>query len=139
MNNTKKMYLVPYQSGGEGTPSDPFTEPETVQKESIPRKGNSIRKYAAERQMKLLQIVLKLAASGCYDTDGRIKTSSGEEADIVPLLLLASSPGRSVRGLPDFVDLLYRSGVTPDMIINSSVREELSNRMKSGTDRKSVV
>lgn len=142
MNNTRKMYLVPFQDGrGE---SDVFNEsaPETssTTEAASPavtsKKGNSIRKYAAERQLKLVQIVLRLALYGGYDSEGRIKTSDGYK-DIVPLLLYAASPGRNVKGLSDFIDLLYKANVSPDMIINSTVREELLDRIKRGGRRES--
>ena len=142
MNNTRKMYLVPYQQGrGAGDESfqqDLVSAADVSTPDDIvtPRnRGNSIRKYAAERHQKLLQIVLRLAAFGGYDEHGRISTSNGESLDIVPLLLYASSPGRNVRGISDFVELLYNANVSPDWIINSSVKEELSKRITYGGKR----
>lgn len=130
------MVLVPAQDGdGE---SDFFATSETHQPEDatqteykIPKKENSIRKYAADRQRKLLNVVLRVAAYGGYDEMGRIKTKDGsfmESSDIVPLLLYALSPGRQVHGLDEFVDLLYRADVDPEDIINTNVRELLRKR-----------
>lgn len=126
MKSTKKMVLVPCQDG-EGVNNDVFDLPLETQQV---KKGNSIRKYAAERQRKLLIIVLKLAAYGGYDENGVIKDT---EHDIVPLLLHSLSPGRNVAGIQDFVNLLHKAGVSPDLIINADVRELL--RRKSIDDR----
>lgn len=133
MNNTKKMYLVPYQDGG-ATEADVFEQAAPTAEPELPvKKVNSIRKYAAERQQKLLQIVLKLASYGGYDRDCKIETSNGEKVEIVPLLLHAASPGRNITGISDFVDLLYNAGVQPELIINAGVREELKSRMKNSS------
>lgn len=139
------MILVPAQDGdGEGD-HDVFDDQQQQQQEEEemdqivdepqPKKENSIRKYAAERQKKLLIIVLKIAQYGGYDTDGRIKSKDGSflaSSDIIPLLLHALSPGRNLHGLDEFIDLLYRAGVNPEDIINTNVRELLRMRMKRG-------
>lgn len=135
MNNTKKMVLMPYQDGGEDEVFENQPSQHT-QTEAPVKRGNSIRKYAAERQQKLLHIVLKLATHGGYDENGNIRGSNGESYDVVPLLLHASSPGRNVRGLTDFVNLLYKAGVSPDLIINSSVRDLLTEMMRRGGQRR---
>ena len=90
-------------------------------------KGNKIRRYAAERQRKLLSIVLKLASKQLYDSAGRIDTTRGK-VEITPLLLYALSPGRTYPALDEFVDLLHKAGVTPDEVINGSVKEMLRAR-----------
>ena len=132
MNYTKKMVLVPFQDG-EGRDNDAIEENITptvvvTQKE---KKENSIRKYAVERQRKLLAMILKLAQHGGYDADGMIATSDGSTADIVPLIMHASSPGRNVKGMTDFVRLLHEASVPPDLVINLTVREMLEKRIQS--------
>lgn len=140
MNNTRKMVLRPYQDGGADADTnieDVFTPSRSIETQTEkPKRGNSIRKYAADRQQKLLHIVLKLAAYGGYDEDGKIKTRHGEVMDIVPLLLYSSSPGRSVKGMADFVELLYNAGVSPDLVINVNVRDMLSDMFASRGDPK---
>ena len=133
MNHTKKMVLVPYQQGS-GVVANAVSEPQTVapQITSAPKqkKENSIRKYAAERQRKLLTMILKLALHGGYDENGMIACANGDTTDIVPLIMYASSPGRNVTGMTDFVNLLYDAGVEPDLVINTSVRELLHKRIR---------
>lgn len=91
-------------------------------------KGNSIRKYAADRQRKMLTIVLKLANSKGYDDMGMMKTLDGELLDIVPLLIYTLSPGRNIVGLHDFVNVLLQAGVKPEEVINSHVRDMLARK-----------
>ena len=92
--------------------------------DETPPKGNKIRQYAADRQRKLLTIVLKLASKQLYDSSGRIETRKGR-VEISPLLLYALSPGRTYPALGEFVDILHKAGVTPDEVINGSVKEML--------------
>ena len=93
-----------------------------------PKKENSIRKYALDRQRKLLTIALKLAKFGGFDDYFRIKSSDGSflnESDVVSLLLYSCSPGRSMKGIDEFVQLLRDAEVDPELIINAQVREML--------------
>lgn len=133
MRNTKKMILVPAQDG-DGD-ADIFADPR--QPESAePRKKNSIRQYALDRQRKLISIVLRLASFGGYDEDGRIIDEDGRSlpsSDIVALLLHALSPGRNVSGLNTFVSLLHRANISPDLIINGNVKQMLISRMQRQT------
>src|SRR5437879_895816 len=103
MKYAKKMSLVPYQTGN-GAPEfetqqvhETPTPPVASSAPSKP-KVNSIRKYAFERQSKLLNVVLKLAKHGMYDENGMVG-ADGQTFDVVPLLLHCFSPGRSIRGL----------------------------------------
>lgn len=133
MNNTKKMVLIPYQEGGDDQNNDMLIDtsnyhPPPMQSQIEAKKGNSIRRYAAERQHKLLLIILKLAQYGGYDESGQFKTAHGESIDVVPLLAHASSPGRNVKGMNDFIELLYSAKVPTELIINVNVREALMKR-----------
>ena len=128
MIHTKKIVLVPQE------------EQANVFETEITGGGgetaNSIRRYAAERQRKMLNVVLRIATFGGYDEKGRIKAADGsfiDESDIVPLLSYALSPGRHVKGLDHFVDLLARAGVDPSDILNVNVRELLIKRLSNSS------
>jgi hypothetical protein len=130
MKYAKKMSLVP------------FTEEEKVYvgsgpsiEQSLPEprrsSGNSIRKYAMDRQRKMLSVVLKLASCGGYDRTGRIKLKDGsymENSDVISLVMYTLSPGKSMKGISEFVDLLHSAGVAPNEVINANVRELLERR-----------
>ena len=135
MKHTNKMVLVPYQDGsGEMGGEDSFTPRGTVSPPSPPQanpsKRNSIRKYAADRQRKMLTIVLKLALTRGYDEGGMMKTMDGDEMDIIPLLIYTLSPGRNIAGIHDFIELLYQAGVKPHDVINVHVRDLLNRRSR---------
>lgn len=103
-------------------------------------KGNKIRRHAAERQRKMLSIVLKLASKQLYDTAGRFDTKNGK-VEIAPLLMYALTPGRTYPALDEFVDVLHIAGVTADEVINGSVKEMLRARANDGKtymDRRST-
>lgn len=135
------MKLVPFQSG-DGVDQEFVTEnvqPQTpVPQVPEGKKVNSIRKYAMDRQIKLLNVVLKLAQKGYYDDSGAAKFENGEKLDIIPLLLHCFSPGRNIKGLESFVDMLHRAGVDPENIINHNVREMMYHRKRATPSRSNV-
>lgn len=134
----KKMTLVPVDETTQPTTQDFPTEvvvPVSQPSATSTTKRNSIRKYALERQRKMIRVILKLAQSGSYDMDGSLLRTDGsplEDADMVSLLLYTMSPGRVVRGLHDFVEILINAGVTAADVINTQVKEML---MKRGNER----
>ena len=137
----KKMTLVPVDETAEPTTEEFPTEvvvPVPQSAATTTTKRNSIRKYALERQKKMIRVILKLAQSGSYDMDGsllRIDGSPLEDADMVSLLLYTMSPGRIVRGLHEFVEILLNAGVTPGDVINTQVKEMLMKRGNEGVNR----
>ena len=129
MRHAKKVMLIPQEGTG---PEFNMLELNTQEVSPLTQKrANSIRKYTYERELKRCKILLKLAMYGGYDDLGRIKLSDGsfmEDSDIVPLLMHVLSPGRNIKGINEFVDLLHRAGVSPEFIINASVRDMLMRR-----------
>ena len=128
------MTLAPYEGTGSGGIDDiSATEEILTSGQPKSKNENSIRKYAVDRQRKLLSIVLKLAQSGAYDGSGTIMKPDGTplyEADLINLLLYTLSPGRMIKGLSEFVEILRHAGVTPNEILNNTVREMLLKAMK---------
>lgn len=141
MAGIKKLVMTPYVSDGEEEETDVFPDQtgsglnevaDQVMQEVEPK--NRIKKYALDRQRKLLKIILKLASVNGYDNNERIKLRDGsylDQSDVVSLLLYTLSPGRKVHGLEQFVDLLKEAGVTSDMVINENVKSMLSRKMSN--------
>ena len=127
MKHTQKMVLVPENEVNQRGRGEPMDEAEPVEAQDSSPKGNKIRRYAAERQRMMLSIVLKLASKSLYDSAGRFDIAKGK-VYIAPLLMYALSPGRTYPALDEFVDVLYRAGVTPDEVINSNVKDLLRNK-----------
>lgn len=113
------MTLVPIQEGGGAE--------EFVESSPTP-KPNSIRKYAIDRQTKMLAVVLKLAQMKSYDIDSKITGDNGQRYDVIPLLIHCFSPGKTIRGLESFIDILHQANVKPSDIINESVRDQLAKK-----------
>jgi hypothetical protein len=142
-SHAKMMTLVPVDESTEPTTQDfptevvvPLSQPSTT---LTTTKRNSIRKYALDRQRKMIRVILKLAQSGSYDMDGSLLRTDGsplEDTDMVSLLLYTMSPGRVVRGLHDFVEILINAGVTAADVINTQVKEMLMKRVNEGVDRR---
>ena len=140
-SHARKMTLVPVDESTEPTthafPSE-VVIPVSQQPTTSTTKRNSIRKYALERQRKMVRVILKLAQSGSYDMDGSLLRTDGsplEDTDMVSLLLYTMSPGRVVRGLHDFVEILINAGVTATDVINTQVKEMLMKRVNERVDR----
>lgn len=126
MSAIKKVAVVPFdsieQSGGS------LTEP------VIPIKSNSIKQRTQIRMHNLLRVMMKIAFIQGYDEEGRIKDSNGEymeNTDIASLLLHAMSPGKLIIGEQQFVELLDKAGVNPDLILNENIRYKLLNVFNS--------
>lgn len=96
--------------------------------EPVKKPANVIKRYARERQHKFLKIILRLAAINGYDEEGRIKLADGtymSQSDIVALLQHALSPGRNISGMNEFIALLREAKVSPDLLINETVKSML--------------
>lgn len=128
MKYCNKMTLVPYQEGGAGEEfvTAPSGATNTTSVASRPKaKSNSIRSYALQRQSKMLQVVLKLAVAGAYDSNGEMTTSDGKQVNVIPLILHCFTPGKTILGMDDFIQVMSEAGVDPELVINENVREML--------------
>lgn len=127
MKYARKVVVVPFDEEEEGEPHQDGGE---IVEPPQP-KGNRIKQYALDRQRKFLSIILKIASINGYDAEGRIKLRDGrymERSDILNLLTHALSPGRSVSGLQEFVELLREANVPSEMIINENVRAMMEGK-----------
>lgn len=110
--------------------------PATVQQQNEPNESKKSNKNDdTKRQRNLLEIALKIAEVGGYDEDLRIKTSKGDpvkESNVIGLIQHSLTPMKSTRGLNEFVEMLYKSGIDPDLIKNVQVKNMLDSRMEKG-------
>lgn len=94
-----------------------------------------------DKLSKLLKIILSLARVGGYDVLGRVKAKNGRYVDsssLIDLLLHAMSFGKALIGEREFVHLLYEAQVTPDLLINENVKQQLASLYQSKAFRKSI-
>lgn len=129
MQSAKKVTLIPARSenihqiggGNEQEISGTITS-------EISPKPDKIKSKIYEKIHKFIKIILKLARNVGYDSDLRIKLSNGkylEKSNIVDLLTHAMSVGKVLYGENDFIELLAKSDVDPDLVINDNVRLKL--------------
>ena len=88
---------------------------------------------------------MKLAKLDSYDDLLRIKTRNGnylDKSNIVDLLTHSMSAGKVLHGEEEFIALLARSGVDPELILNENVKSKLigySGRTPTHSDQKSEI
>lgn len=125
MEHAKMMTLTPIEAHPTITQpqiEEPIKRPEKIKIDPLKKKS-------------LTQIALKIAGIGGYDDDLRIKTLSGKpmnDTNIIGLILHSLTPMENTNGLTEFVDLLYRAKVNPDLIKNADVRMMLEKREEQG-------
>lgn len=122
MRYANKIALL-QQGGNEFISSD-------VQPTAAPR--NSVRSYALQRQTKMVKLILKLALAGVYDSNGTMRSSSGERISVVPFIMHCFKPGKVLSGLDEFINLMSQAGIEPDQVINENVKQML---LRSKSDR----
>lgn len=125
MENARMMTLIPAHMN------------ESTRESTKPLKKDDTRK-----QRNLLQIALKIAEVGGYDEDLRIKSTDGNiirDSDVIGLIQHSLSPMRSTKGLNEFVDMLHRSGIDPDLIKNIQVKEMLNKKSQSSGWKRPVL
>lgn len=83
-----------------------------------------------EKLINQLKIILKLAKIDAYDTSLRIKNNRGEfieHSNIINLLQNATVLAKVLVGQDDFISLLFKAKVEPELIANENIRAKLIN------------
>jgi hypothetical protein len=86
---------------------------------------------------RMLKIALKLALEKGYDFEGHIVDLSGNpilKSDIVLLLNYVLSPGKVLIGEAEFIHLLHKAKVDPELITNENVKLKLINLKSNNID-----
>jgi hypothetical protein len=85
-------------------------------------------RQTVDRIKRIMKIILKLAKINGYDTEGRVLNDEGnyvENSNILTLLNHAMTKGRILIGQSDFISILHKASVEPDLIVNENVRSKL--------------
>jgi len=136
MSNVRKYIVVPSEQvedegvvqqfgGSRRVSNNSKTEP----KQKAKRSTNGLLRH-------LLQIAIKLAKIDAFEIDGRIRSIEGKLLDgtnVIDLLDHVSSPRKALHGLDEFIKLLFKAGVEPDMILNRDVKIELMKLYQTST------
>ena len=127
MQHVRKVVVFPFEQTAK---TQQGTGIENEANESVKPKINTFKEKVQLKMFNLLRVMAKLANINGYDEEGRIKDNTGhvvEKSDIAILLLNAMSPGKLVIGENDFIYLLKKANVNPDLILNENVKFKLQN------------
>ena len=141
MRAAKRVTLVPPEQTGGGGEQDiesgSISVPlDTPSDRPANRPKDRIKEKIYDKPLRLIQVALQLALSGAYDQTLRIKDDSNNfisNTNIVDLLLKAMSPGKFLRGEDEFIALLARSNVDPDLLLNENMRVKLLQLKKQSS------
>ena len=124
MEHTRKMVLVPADSSDMGHEEED-EQAETSIKNPEPKQK---RDRTAEKIIRLLKVILKLAQIDGYDSLGRIRGQDGSfvsNSNIIHLLMHAMRTGRVLVGEAEFVKLLIEARVEPELLVNDNLKAKL--------------
>lgn len=129
MQSAKKVILVPpKQTGGAITDIDSSQSDPMPNEEEKSGKVDRIKFKIYDKIHRFIKIILKIAQTDGYDDSLRIKTRDGnflDKSNIVDLLTHAMSLGKVLHGEEDFIALMAKANVDPDLILNENVKSKL--------------
>ena len=89
-------------------------------------------------------VILKLGRIKGYDEHRRILSSDGsyiQGTDVTMLLNEAMSPKRVLNGMEEFIKLLVKAKVDPDIIVNDNIKSKLEaykKRVRNTSDSRTI-
>jgi hypothetical protein len=116
------MMLVPFEEEGEEQAGGARTRP-------------------VDKLLRCLTIALRLARISGYDDQNRILGLDGvyqSDTDINALISYAVTSGKNLRGENEFVNLLYKAKVEPELICNETVKSRLIALYQTNGNRPTV-
>ena len=128
MNHTVKMVMVPETSDDVfATPERKTVELKSPEQHKKPAQRKKQQPFSYDTLSRILQVVMKLGLQQAYDEKGQIPTRDGGRTDLLPLLRLSMTAGKKSDYVYDFVSILRRSGVTPDLVVNETMKAMLQD------------
>lgn len=124
MENTRKMVLVPAESIPTTTPMEAKQAPYFVKTDELKNKINK----PIDKTKRLFKIALKLALINGYDPDFKLIDINGNlvaNSDIELLINHSLSHGKLLIGELEFIQLLHKANIGPELIINENIKEKL--------------
>jgi hypothetical protein len=126
MDSARKMVVIPADAESATVPK--VTYHPSIDNTPMSKEEKRRKERVGERLARLLKIILKVARVNGYDLEGRIRKNDGSllpNSDIATLLNYAMTPGKVLIGESEFIDLLHKANVEPDLIINDNFRAKL--------------
>ena len=136
MSNVRKYIVVPSEQVEDEDVVQQFGGSRGVSNSSKTETKQKAKRSTNGLLRQLLQIAIKLAKIDAFEIDGRIRSIKGKLLDgtnVIDLLDHVSSPRKALHGLDEFIKLLFKAGVEPDMILNRDVKIELMKLYQKST------
>lgn len=139
MEHTRKLILVPADTEMNAPPDIVVSDAPQIggnaPVETVEKATNTEPKKKKTPKAKLLaRILLKLAKHGAYNEEGQLNDGQGnfiEGSDVLSQIRIALLVQKPKTSSDLFIKLLKESGVTPDLLLNQTVREQLENFRES--------
>ena len=82
-----------------------------------------------EKIIRIAALALRLAKNGCYDNNNRLIYDEVPlpGSDVSQLIAIVMNKSRNSIGITEFVHILKRIGVNPNLIENQTIRNQLQN------------
>lgn len=139
MLSAKKIKLIPPLDSnqiGTGIENNENQDDSGAITSELEKKTDKIKKKIYDKIHRFIKIILQIAKSNGYDNEYRIKTKNGkylDKSNLVDLLTQSMTVGKVLYGENEFIELLSKCGVDPELIINDNVRLKLIQMNNSKT------
>lgn len=143
MEHTRKLILVPADSENVTIPDVIVHDPgeqiggkENESPEMTSKATNTEKRPKSTPKSRLLaRILLKLAKHGAYNDEGQLRDADGQfldGTDVLSQVRIALRVQKPKTSSEIFIKLLKESGVTPDLLLNPTVRDQLQKYEQDG-------
>ena len=136
MQSAKRVTLIPPKNDASQVGSGFNNESLGSITQEVEPKFDKIKSKIYDKIHRFIKIILKLAKNVGYDSEFRIKLNTGkylERSNVVDLLTHAMSMGKVLYGENEFIELLAKSDVEPDLIINENVKAKLKEYLNKNS------
>ena len=128
MQSAKRVILVPPSQTGGSIEADSGSLAIDVGKTE---KIDKIKFKIFDKIRRFCQVIMDLAENKSYDRNTlKIRKSDGsylDKSNVVDLLIHAMSVGKVLYGEDEFIALLAKCNIDPDLIMNENVKTKLIN------------
>lgn len=125
-------------------PASGYSSGHSLRLVPITKKGGSAKKNFKGtpfiRNTAEYEIILKLGKIQGYDDNRQILGSDGAYipgTDVIMLVNEAMTPKRVLNGLEDFIKLLSKAKIDPDIIVNDNIRSKFNSYKRRKRDKNS--
>lgn len=139
MEHYKKLVVVPFDKPTEKPENIETKQPEEEHVIRSSNKKSELQSFKRRRNARIeniLKIILPLAKINAYNEKGEIRSGDAyiDSSDIAQLILYAVTPGKTLIGESDFINLLIEADIDPYLIPNERIKSKMSSTPKHKFD-----